>query len=269
MVKNIVASLLAASPLNKFSNQIYHLIFELNRPLFSLLGGEVWPRNSVAFDYSRLGLSDFDLSLMLKERPDRERLNDIDQILSILNFTMGRMGEVVIYRKDNLDFFRVFGNPFELARDPYFKIDLNKATKYQKACFLMRMFESDKYNLEHHPELRREKWGFLFSLIGKELSQGNLYEQIERVVHQDFKNESLLSSHELWYPHTNLEQYDHQILCEQVKWEIWGLYTQQLFLNRVGTYSIHIENIHGVCQRYLADHKDFELLKEGLRKLLS
>jgi hypothetical protein len=268
-------SVLMISP--ELGSMLYRLLFFLNLPLLKLISKKIWFRNSLYFKRVVLGLSDFDLAVFLEKKVDAQKQKDILFINKILKRTLGRMGEMVIYSQVDLETFLPFANPLELKRDPYFSSHDCKATKAQRWCFFIKMYNSDRDKIDRYPALRVRKWSYLFEILGfdVELNAKNLKLKLNEIADTLSGSENVISIDDLLFSPTlwtefqklnTLNSWEREVLTELVKWEIWGLYTQRVFLNRENLEK-HKENLKSLCELHLKDGCEVSRMSEAISLL--
>ena len=254
------------------SNVIYLFIFNINRPLLFCIAREFWYRNSLFFKKTSLGLSDIDLTFYFDKKPTAQRIKDLFFIRNILKFTMGRLGEFVLYTKDDLVYFSQFINAFERKRDPFFEIAVSPS-KAETYLFLMKTYQSDKANLNNYENLRINKWSYIFDLLGikLELNPHNLSDTIEKKLknhHNEYIDENhIIFKKDLWIKYQELSfdtNWQKELVFEQVRWEIWGLYTQRYLILNKQQLRDHSRNLKNICNQHLAQLKGTDLLIEAI-----
>ena len=244
---------------------------------------QVWSRNSFKLNSFVFGISDLDLTIVGNAS---NSLVLLPEILSKLKHKWLFIGEINVYYQEDLKALSPFINWYEVNRDPELLDLLPSIKiedfEIEKLVFLLRMIQSD-LALEKEPHFRQRKWKQHFSSMGLEnkgfvnretlLStifnmltgyehlkealkswdlerQSQDFDVFQTKLHQGFK---ILYPHQhLWFHSSselvfeNLSNFEKKILKRQIDWEIWGIYTQRLFLEKVSieTHFIRLMKVY-------------------------
>lgn len=271
---NLVIKLFSNVP-TILSNLIYFLIVFINRPLLFCISKNVWYRNSLYFKKTSLGLSDIDLTIYFENTPDKQKIDELFFIQNILKFTMGRMGEPVVYTHYDIKFFSQFINFFESKRDPFFKLK-KVPSKAETFVFLTKTYLCDKANLKKYPRLRIKKWSYIFNLLNIDTKPDykNLSFEIKEILksfhHEYIEEDNIIFQSDLWIRYSELEfqtDWEKQLVYEQVRWEIWGLYTQRYLIKNKKQLKDHSLNLKNICHQHLNTIEGRDLMLEAISRL--
>jgi hypothetical protein len=139
------------------------------------------------------------------------------------------------------------------------------------------MYNSDRDKIDRYPALRVRKWSYLFEILGfdVELNAKNLKLKLNEIADTLSGSENVISIDDLLFSPTlwtefqklnTLNSWEREVLTELVKWEIWGLYTQRVFLNRENLEK-HKENLKSLCELHLKDGCEVSRMSEAISLL--
>jgi hypothetical protein len=124
---------------------------------------EVWPRNSYVLGTLKPLVSDLDFTLWLEREPSPEKMGEIARALRQFARLVPFLGEANTYVSPEARSLVEFANYFEVSRDPRLQALLGihaeaQPREMEAAVFLLRMMDSDVFNLHQHPAERLNKW---------------------------------------------------------------------------------------------------------------
>lgn len=148
----------------------YQLAFKyLRLQLAPLPGVSVWYRNSCYRKNLVFGVSDIDISIMIK----LDHLDEVRYIKNAISCSKNKypfLGEVNFYVEEKISLYEPSLNYFERCRDPrlslMFNSNLPDDMTVEKIVFLLRMVYSDRLNLLTIPRCRQKKWKIHFMDLG-------------------------------------------------------------------------------------------------------
>jgi hypothetical protein len=258
----------------------------------------VWARNSFKRGNYIFGVSDLDISILIKADQLKNLAifqDELKKSKSLYPF----LGETNFYVEEALARFAPSLNTFEGSRDPILlgRVGHKPFLNTEKIVFLLRMLYSDRTKLNRMPFLRQRKWKIHLSDMGEKISGDISYKDIfeiiinsigeqndkvrevlEFLIRTDVTEESIFKMNvpHLWkylFPHKYLwfdkgrpfdESLDdgifRDICLKQIDWEIWGLFSQLIFLNpsdigfslhmnRLKELAIILEDNSGIAER--------------------
>ncbi len=134
------------------------------KQLFSNKQYQIWTRNSFRFRRLSFFISDVDFTLILKQAMTESEIRLIAKKLKEKRFPL--QGELNLYFEEDLRRVADVMNHYELQRDPELISYLEnlgikpneKKNSANKAAFLIKMLQSDLFNLTLIPSLRIPKW---------------------------------------------------------------------------------------------------------------
>lgn len=200
----------------------YALALIVVRLLFKASFGletKVWGRNSTRSKTFIFGVSDLDLTAVVKPDANRE--------IFLLALSLGKslfkfLGECHFYSKQHFSWLLKHANRFELLRDPSLmentKFPLPEDDSIEKFVFLQRMLFSDVLTLRDNPIYRQPKWKHHFALVGIELEDEIITTEVVRQKLLELVGHDPLISLGLdsWFHHIGKKDFDvyHEKLGE-------------------------------------------------------
>jgi hypothetical protein len=219
-------------------------------------------RHSFYFKQVVFGLSDIDFSLLSYRKLNSIELHKIDTKTKFLGKILPLLGEVNYYEREGIQQMESLINPFEAKRDPLLYKEMKKGkppAEADKVIFLIRLMAGDSKNLSGNIERRYRKLSYCMSLLApkNELAKSDLKDLdawkkylevnilsnnnkfiaqflIEIILNhgkieneRSFTNPELLSLLEFKKYETGLKK---ELLLANIKWELWGIYTQLPFI---------------------------------------
>jgi hypothetical protein len=138
-----------------------HALESLSNSVSRLPGVRLWARNSFKAGNFVFGLSDLDLTIMMRQS-SIPYIGEIKRILAHHKLLYPFLGETNFYVQEMMGEFASTFNYFEMLRDPWLAQELGQVSRediaIEKAVFLLRMLMADKVKLVTHPILRQKKW---------------------------------------------------------------------------------------------------------------
>lgn len=123
---------------------------------------EIWFRNSFEKGNFVFGVSDLDLTILLKKPATKEELTYIRRVLHDHKKLYPFLGEINLYQEGWLDIFAPTLNYYERLRDSKISKRMQeislKDMNVDKVVFILRNFYTDRVKLKTHPTLRQKKW---------------------------------------------------------------------------------------------------------------
>jgi hypothetical protein len=146
----------------------------LIRILFGRALAGVWTRNTFKLGNYVPFISDIDITIVLKAGAAENLLGKIRKFHGGVRYYIPVIGELNLYRHEDLTHIGRFMNHCELQRDPVFEKllaqegyrPLREPNLAEKAVFVLRMLEYDWFRLKYEPEKRQRKWRQHFQAIG-------------------------------------------------------------------------------------------------------
>lgn len=271
----------------------YQLALESLTLLIGTTGVEIWSRNSFRRGNYTFGLSDLDLTIFIKNGPDKNQVEEIKSILKEQKKIYPFLGETNFYWEKYADKFSSSFNMFERQRDPLLDSRLSPRvydTDIEKCVFLFRMLFSDYEKLNRFPYLRQKKWKQHFIDLGLQPQREIHVNHIENALQQTLENFSLVPVFDFlkksdlsdqsvffdekpveWkyiYPHKHLWFTDEndrdldlsglekvrQICLRQISWEVWGIMSQMPSLfHHKDGIKLHMGRLEKVAKSLNAD----------------
>lgn len=265
----------------------FNIIYDLSWKILSAYQShdcKVWSRNSFYFRKFIPGLSDIDISVTSKNKPEEFLLWK-----DTLKIFFPWIGEVNWYPSLIASEMCFLCNKVELSRDPILSGNLQclstEVTDIDRFIFIVRMIDYDKSGLQSHPRSRTRKWAYHWDLVkshgnfsGKNQFIENLSLEVAidlacEFVHEDKKDkikEVLIAifNHgercDWLMPHKYLNLYDFNVQeCEsyfpeatqaQIDWEFWGVCTQAYWLPKESFYE-HLYKLNNINFPILIEHR--------------
>jgi hypothetical protein len=278
----------------------YHLGFFISKKIFlnTFKHSKLWVRNSVQRKTLVFGLSDLDLTLLTDSPIDRNHFFRTNKKVKML---VPFLGEINFYQKNQFDFIAKTINSFELERDHHlqsFIVFSPQLEEAEKVVFLLRMLRSDKALLRGENHYRQNKWRDHFRMLHLSLPPGMITaEIIIKEISHFFSNQdqifktlgTWLSSapwrddlyHDyfgehwkflnphlyLWFeknddllaPHVS--DFEKIILKRQIDWELFGLYTQRMWLD-MKSVNLHVDRLEKCLLYYKLPTENISFFRE-------
>lgn len=241
---------------------LYYPFYLLPKYYLESSVSEISARHSFYFKRIAFGLSDIDLTLYNEEVATREERESLVTKVSFMQKINPILGEINYFEMEGIKSLEKFINPYEAMRDPILsaKINNERGAKTELIVFIMRLIKSDFKNLAKRIYRRFDKLEYCTEFLSpkKKLAYvdiqtiGDFTNYLKKnIVDEEFhfvinylkaklQFDSLDDYEELeliweldWDNLKNLENANSltkEILLENIKWEIWGLYTQLPFL---------------------------------------
>ncbi len=205
---------------------------------------QIWIRNSYYFKAHHPLASDIDVTYVGDSQTAKKLFSQMKR--------NKLFGELNFYPQEILSSLICLINPYELERDPILLNSQQSMCKSstQKEVFLARHILGDSYWLQRHPQIRIQKWKYLFAILNENLitlSLDTLIQQTSNAsalrFYLDHEHLNLFdifktSPFRSLFPHKHMwEDTDRPYLIElslneanlfleQIKWEFWGIGTQ-------------------------------------------
>ena len=125
-----------------------------------IFGLKCWARNSYYFDNIVPGLSDIDFTILLNSERSRREIQLFLKLYSLFKRFIPILGEINIYEQKDLSSAATWINWYELKRDPmlFNLVEALSPKNGDKFVYLLRLLESDAFNLISRPSQRHKKW---------------------------------------------------------------------------------------------------------------
>lgn len=241
---------------------LYKLVFQIIK---SLTFGEVkiWYRNSLYFNQLSSFKSDIDITVF------GESDKDIIRTISTINFLkkiIPIIGEINSYNQAEISNYQDYSNYFEIRRDPelvnYLKLN-STPRESEKKVFISRMLLANEKQIQKGI-FNSTKWQFYFSHIQE--PSPKIIEEVFRFL-EISSIDHLLTDISL-NPIPIMSQALHQrnfddflnkvsgltpeqkkLLIDNLRWEVFGVYSQKYSIKDKNSIVDHFENIRKVLQR--------------------
>ena len=180
---------------------------------------KVWARNSTRSKTFIFGVSDLDLTAVVKPHANREIFS---LALSIGKSLFKFLGECHFYSKQHFSWLLAHANRFELLRDPSLientKFPLPENDSIEKFIFLQRMLFSDVLTLKENPIYRQAKWKHHFALLGIQVEEKMITTQVvrQKIIELIGEDPLITSGLDSWLLHIGKKDFDvyHEKLGE-------------------------------------------------------
>jgi hypothetical protein len=266
--------------------------------LYTFKNSKLWVRNSVQRKTLVFGLSDLDLTFLTDYPIDR---NQFSQANKKVKFLVPFLGEINFYQNNHFEFIAKTINSFELERDHHLQSFIThtpQSDEVEKVVFLLRMLRSDKALLRGENHYRQNKWRDHFRMLNLSSPPGMITAEIiikeishffsnkdeifktlgtwlssapwrDDLYHDHFgEHWKFLNPHlYLWFEKNdeqlalNVSELEKNILKRQIDWELFGLYSQRLWLD-MNSVNRHVERLEKCLSYYKLPTENILLFRE-------
>lgn len=272
--------------------------------LLRKLGDEIGVRHSFYFKEIEFGYSDIDFTIYNKNKISFNEYSEIRKRLKLSKALIPIMGEINCYEGEGINKLERLINPFEALRDPLLKKNCTVSdtkNEAQKIIFILRIIESDKYNLKNKMNKRFKKLSYTFSLIESkkillkkdieslktfnnyiqenfietesELITNYLNATLSESAMTNLKLRELLSCLNInWDEFSKLKEkreLSDDLIVEIIKWELWGIYSQMPFIDDYSVSLTHVLVLGDVLKSITSSYdNELDYLIERLNEQL-